>query len=164
MKATHHCKFAYPILLLALLSLASVGCTASEEGAPCPCGDGWECCEGTCQQGSCTTAKGLALCPDGLLTEIEANHSDPVGHQIDIPVGDVTSTTAKSYDMQGDSSHTHTLYISDYHFEELRTYGKQSLFTTPLNDDPNEHAHIVNIYCHDNPPPDGPPAPDAGLP
>lgn len=71
---------------------------------------------------------------------ITQNH----GHTINVPVGDLTSSTAKSYAIQGTSMHNHTVVLEPQDFADL----KAGLSVKKTSDTGGQtHDHDVAILC-----------------
>jgi hypothetical protein len=70
---------------------------------------------------------------------VDDNH----GHSISVPRADVTAGTARTYDIQGSSGHSHELSISAAQFAILADVGM--VIVTSANT--NGHTHQVTINC-----------------
>lgn len=76
--------------------------------------------------------------PDGVSTTIDTNH----GHSLTVPLEDVIAGIEKIYNIQGTSSHNHTVTLSPTHFESLKQ-GELIQITSSRNG----HTHIVSASC-----------------
>jgi hypothetical protein len=72
---------------------------------------------------------------------IGTNH----GHSLVIPAADLSSTTAKTYSIQGSSGHDHQITLSPAQLTMLRTAGTISVNSTGSAGD--GHVHTVSGRC-----------------
>ena len=73
---------------------------------------------------------------------ISANH----GHVLTIPVTDLDSTTAKTYDIRGSATtHTHTVSFSPAQLAQLKAGTTVTVTSTPAATD--GHVHDVTATC-----------------
>jgi hypothetical protein len=79
-------------------------------------------------------------CAD-VTTTIENNH--PTGpHILDVPLSDVLAGEEKTYDIQGESSHTHTVTITAAEFATIAGGG-----TVTTKSSVTGHSHPVEVGC-----------------
>jgi hypothetical protein len=76
---------------------------------------------------------------DGCDSEIGTNH----GHELNVSAADTTAATAKSYDIQGSSDHSHTVDLDSEDFADLAD-GTILILTSSTD---AGHSHEVTITC-----------------
>jgi len=80
-----------------------------------------------------------ANCLDnGTRSSISSNH----GHTFSVPAADVSNGTAKTYDIQGSSPHTHQVMVTSDNFATLASNNSVSVISTASG-----HTHSVTISC-----------------
>lgn len=150
---------------LPLALVITANCTAPVAGAPCPCTDDYVCSDDVCVV---PDAQAGGLCPQGVAVEIEGNHVSAFGgdiaHRLVIPSSDVEAGEEVIYDMQGAANHTHEFRITPDTFDLLATSGTIMQFSSPENNDPDKHSHVVTVVCHEDPFDGDPDGPDGGSP
>jgi hypothetical protein len=77
----------------------------------------------------------------GCGSTIAANH----GHVFTIPLGDLDSPTARTYDIAGAAGHSHTITLSPAQLQQLKAGVAVAVTSSPLAAD--GHTHGVNISC-----------------
>jgi hypothetical protein len=77
----------------------------------------------------------------GCSPNIAANHPQP--HALLIPVTDLDSTTAKTYDIQGAADHSHTVTFSAAQLAQL----KAGTMVTVTSTTTLGHEHQVSVTC-----------------
>lgn len=104
----------------ALLLLSSCGGGGSYNGGAAPA-------PSPMQSNSCNPA------------QIADNH----GHSLIIPLSDLDSTTAKTYDIHGSADHTHTVTLSATQLAQLKAGAMVAVTSTETL----AHTHLVSITC-----------------
>ena len=77
----------------------------------------------------------------GCAPTIADNHPQP--HVLVIPVSDLDSTTAKTYDIQGSADHSHSVTFSTAQLAQLKA-GIMVAVTSTLT---LAHTHAVSVTC-----------------
>jgi len=77
----------------------------------------------------------------GCGSTIAANH----GHAITIPVADLDSPTARTYDIAGAAGHSHTITLSPAQLQQLKAGVTVAVTSSPSTGD--GHTHGVSIGC-----------------
>jgi hypothetical protein len=75
----------------------------------------------------------------GCTASISGNH----GHVLSIPTADLDSTTARTYDIQGSATHTHSVTFSAAQLAQLKS-GQQVSVVTTIGDG---HDHVIDERC-----------------
>lgn len=76
---------------------------------------------------------------NGTATRIGSNH----GHSMTVSLSDVDAGVEKQYNIQGTSSHPHTVTVSENNFAFLKS-NQQIQVASTIDDG---HAHFVTISC-----------------
>ena len=78
----------------------------------------------------------------GCTDAISNNH----GHVLAIPIADLDSTTAKTYDIMGTATtHTHTVTFSAAQLAQLKAGTMVTVTSTPASTD--GHTHSASVTC-----------------
>jgi len=77
----------------------------------------------------------------GCTPAIAGNHPQP--HILVIPVSDLDSTTAKTYDIQGNADHAHNVTFSAPQLAQL----KAGTMVTVTSTQTLSHEHAVSVTC-----------------
>jgi hypothetical protein len=75
--------------------------------------------------------------PSACGVTITNNH----GHVLTIASADLSSTTSKTYDIQGTADHTHNVTLSPTQLAQLKSGGSVSVTSTQTN----QHSHPITI-------------------
>ena len=114
------------VMLIALPAYSLVGCSTSDDGS----GDTNE----------NPNNQGDSDCSDnGTQSSISANH----GHSLIVSSSDVQSGSARTYSIQGSSSHDHMVSLTAADFTNLQN--NNSITVNSTNDD--GHTHSVTVSC-----------------
>jgi hypothetical protein len=89
---------------------------------------------------------GNPLCTTALVALVSNNH----GHALTVPLGDLDSTKAITYDVSGTAKHCHEVTITAEDFATLRAGGSVTLHTC------NGGDHEFTLSCVDAPEPSEP--------
>jgi len=76
---------------------------------------------------------------NGCSPDILSNH----GHVLTIPVTDLDSTTARTYDIHGTADHTHSVTFSATQLAQLKAGTMVSVTSTETQ----AHTHLINVTC-----------------
>jgi hypothetical protein len=76
---------------------------------------------------------------NGTAVTISGNH----GHVLVVTKDEVSAGTAKTYDIMGTASHTHSVTVTAAHFTTLAAGGTVMTTTTTTN----SHSHSITIMC-----------------
>ena len=77
----------------------------------------------------------------GCAPNIADNHPQP--HVLTIPLSDLDSTTAKTYDIQGNADHSHNVTFSAAQLAQLKAGTMVSVTSTMTF----SHTHVVSVTC-----------------
>ena len=114
------------IMLIALPAYSLVGCSSSDDGSGDP--------------NENPNNQGESDCSDnGTLSSISANH----GHSLTVSRSDVEAGSARTYSIQGSSSHDHMVTLTGADFTNLQN--NNSITVSSTNDD--GHTHSVTVRC-----------------
>lgn len=121
-------------LLLAIPAYTILSCSSSDDSTPNngSSGGGGNGGGGGGGTGNCSVNGGTA-------SSISSNH----GHSLTVPAADVNAGVDKTYNIQGSSSHPHTIMVSSSDFATLSM--NNSISKTSTNND--GHTHSVTITC-----------------
>jgi len=72
---------------------------------------------------------------------ISANHD----HELTVPVADLDSTTAKTYDIMGAAAHNHQVTFSPAQLQQLKAGTPVTVASTAFSGD--GHNHNVTVTC-----------------
>lgn len=72
---------------------------------------------------------------------IGANH----GHALSVAVADLDSPTAKTYDIKGNATHTHSVTFSPAQLQQLES--GVAVTVTSTADATDGHSHVVSVSC-----------------
>jgi hypothetical protein len=85
-------------------------------------------------------SSGVSTCTtNGTTSTIASNH----GHVLMVSAADVVAAVAKTYDITGTASHTHTVMVTVAHFASLKA-GTPIMTTTSTD---SAHSHMVTVMC-----------------
>ena len=114
------------LMLIALPAYSLVGCSSSDDGAG--------------ENNENPNNQGESNCTDnGTLSSISANH----GHSLTVSSSDVQAGSARTYSIQGSSSHDHMVTLTANDFASLQN--NDSITVSSTNDD--GHTHSVTVRC-----------------
>jgi hypothetical protein len=100
------------------------------------------CGGGSDYDGATAPAPAPAPAPaSGCSESISANH----GHTLTVPVADLDSTTARSYDIAGVAGHNHQVTFTPMQLQQLKAGTPVSVGSTALPAD--GHTHLVTVTC-----------------
>ena len=88
---------------------------------------------------ACPTTETPGACESDPEEMISGNH----GHRIDVTLADVADGEPMVYDIQGSSSHTHSVELTSQDFERLRE-GGQVMVTSSITEG---HSHEITVRC-----------------
>ena len=77
---------------------------------------------------------------NGTAVTIVGNH----GHVLLVTASDVTSGVAKTYDIMGTASHTHSVTIAAANFATLQSNSNGSVMVTSTD---AGHTHQITVFC-----------------
>jgi hypothetical protein len=75
-------------------------------------------------------------------TNILNNHPEGIEHILDVPLGDVLAGAEKTYSIQGNSSHNHTVTLTADQFAMIEA-GESVTVTSSSTG----HDHMVRVSC-----------------
>ena len=114
------------VLLIALPAYSLVNCSSSDDSSGGPEEN--------------PNNQGESDCTDnGTLSSISANH----GHTLTVSSADVQAGAARTYSIQGSSSHDHMVTLTAANFASLQN--NNSITVNSTNDD--GHTHSVTVSC-----------------
>ena len=113
-------------MLIALPAYSFVGCSSDSDNDPSPTPD-----PNPTPSGNCID--------NGTNSSISANH----GHNLTVSKADVQAGTAKTYSIQGSSSHDHTVTLTATNFSSLQSNNSITVGSTSGDG----HTHSVTVSC-----------------
>ena len=114
------------VMLIALPAYSLVGCSSSDEGSGGPDEN--------------PNNQGESDCSDnGTLSSISANH----GHNLTVSSSDVQAGSARTYSIQGTSSHDHMVTLTAADFTNLQNNNSITVSSTNIDG----HTHSVTVRC-----------------
>jgi VCBS repeat-containing protein len=87
------------------------------------------------------TAGGNPMLVSSCTPDISANH----GHVLAVAVGDLDSTTPRTYNIQGGAAHSHSVTFSVAQLRQLRAGDAVTVTSTLFSGD--GHTHDVTVTC-----------------
>ena len=113
-------------MLIAIPTYSLVSCSSSDDGNDTPNDEPDNQAEANCLD-------------NGTQSSISANH----GHSLTVSVADVQAGAARTYSIQGTSSHDHMVTLTAADFTSLQ--GNNSITVSSTADD--GHTHSVTVRC-----------------
>jgi hypothetical protein len=81
--------------------------------------------------------------PTSCAATIAGNH----GHVLAIPVADLNSTVARTYDILGTATHTHSVTFSAAQLAALKAGNSVTVTSTVTGSDALAHSHAISERC-----------------